>query len=335
MSKPVKRLIALAAVLVLLIVALVAIKLLNSGDTLQNDSTESVTIGSLSGALKSMSFTGSDGSQISFDMQNGIWVLSDRADLPLQQSRVERIANSVLSLQAVNFFEVADTLSAYGLETPKNTFTATDSTGTLTLLIGTAAPDGSVYVMEKDGDVIYTIDNTLPDYLDSDRDSFVQRNEIPALTEDDVDTIVISDSAHTLTFTKNRLANGSAMWYVEENGVQTQAAAYELSGDGQKATAREYLNDILAYLAAPGSEIYNVEYPEQTDSYGFDTPALTVHVEYRLNDQKSAYDLTLGSAPQSAGTYPARLDAFAGVYAVPEKDMAPFFDALDVLGIAS
>ncbi len=342
MKKNARTLIILSAVLVVIIGAYITVTLINANKA-KNAAAEAevMTIYPAGWDTPAIISYDADGSSLSFSLEDSQWVYDGDQTFPLKQSSLTGLSSALTALTPVRTFEAADDLSAYGLDTPTYSVTATDSVGNeLTLLIGSMNGD-NYYAMKSGGSEVYTIDAaSLIGKLESDILNMITLDTVPTLSETTIDTITLSDGTQTLTLDKYQERDGTYTWFVVEGETYTSTDDYVLT-DGTKGSA-VYLTNILTALSGmsfSSCAAYNP--PADTlGSYGLDNPSLTVTVNYTTTDTSGTE--TSGSAVIEIGT---ALDDESGYYAMlPDSGQVnvlsaskaePLISALNAMGLAA
>lgn len=107
----------LLILLVLLVACLGVYLALRSYNQAQEEVDDTVYLTNL-GEVTSLSFTGTDGSDLSFTKDGDQWSWNGDADFPTDQDALTALAEDLAALPAVRTFDEPDSLDAYGLDTP-------------------------------------------------------------------------------------------------------------------------------------------------------------------------------------------------------------------------
>ncbi len=134
-----------------------------------------------------------DDESLSFTNKDGTWYDSDDADFPVIQSEIEDFLTHFEEVHASFIIEDVSNYSQYGLDEPECTVTITDADGETVISMGDySTMDEQRYISIGDGKV-YLIEDDLIDYVVTDRDEFIQLEELP--TVDTVEEIDVSGDA--------------------------------------------------------------------------------------------------------------------------------------------
>ena len=133
--------------------------------------------------------------QLSFALnEDGAWYWESEPDFPLNDETVQSILALLKALKPQQTLDLPEDLSAYGLEDPQISMTATTPDGTaLTVSMGNTTTDGNSYyaAISSDPKHIFIIANTL--YLAMQKPIYEMcvLPELPQLTEDAMTSIEI------------------------------------------------------------------------------------------------------------------------------------------------
>ena len=224
---------------------------------------------------------------LSFQLdENGTWVWSDDPEFPLDDTTVQAILNLLTDLKPQQTITDGDTLEAYGLDQPVATLTATKPDGgTLTIALGNTTTDGNSYYMLMDGQEspVYIISDSLYSYMSRTIYDMCDLPELPALTEDTIQSITVEGSVTTLLRPLGTETD-------EDTGTETVTWA----AGGEDVTDLESTGDLLSALEGI-SLTKCVDYKptdEAVELCGFDAPRAVVTVIY-LTETGTEQTLTL------------------------------------------
>lgn len=346
MKKKTRTLIILGAVLVVCIGAYIGVSIYSNNQA-QKTAAESqatqIYPNSMSAPV-SISYETS-GKKLSFVLENEMWYVADNKDFPLTQTALTSLVTSLNGLTAVRTLDmpVSASLSAYGLDQPSYTVTASDSTGNmLKLLIGIQNGD-NYYAMTEGGNKIYTIASTLVGYLKPDIMSMIVLDKIPALSESSIDTMGLLSGTSALTLDKHQNKDSTYSWFIV-NGTSFTAADELVLPEGSERSAEKYVSNAVAALSGAKFTLCAAFRPadDALKAYGLDVPKLTVTVDYTTTtgtgmDQTStpgSVVIEIG-APLSDGTgYYARVQGSQEINVLSNDNVAPLFEALTAMGTA-
>ena len=137
---------------------------------------------------------------LSFSLnEDGVWTWDSEPDFPLDDTNVKSILTILETLKPQQTLDLPEDLSAYGLEDPQISMTATTPDGTaLTVSMGNTTTDGNSYyaAISSDPKHIFIIANTL--YLAMQKPIYEMcvLPELPQLTEDAMTSIEIEGPSH-------------------------------------------------------------------------------------------------------------------------------------------
>ncbi|MGE4354118.1 MAG: DUF4340 domain-containing protein [Oscillospiraceae bacterium] len=359
-KKQKKGLVILLLVLALCVAGYLGIQAHNANVQAQKESAEEaakVYLSSL-GDVTTLSLK-NDSGEFSFQLNNGQWLYLPDEDFPLKQNKIDTLTTLLGSLTAVRSFAPSDSLSAYGLDTPAETLTASDSDGkTLTLLFGGATGD-NYYAMEQEGDLIYTVSKTFVSDLSFQLNDLIKLETFPSLTEQSLDSVTISTQDQALTLVKETEtsevqedsddtdADASAqsevttspepavsyVWYVvSADGTRTPLDTLTPASGKSESDVMDTLKSTLSALSFKSCENYKTG-SDDLAQYGLDMPTLTVKVSYTLTDsdgntEDGSYRLAVGSQNEDASAYYACKDSSSAVNLVTADTVSVFTDAL-------
>lgn len=193
-------LILLCAVLVLCVAVYAGLRLWNNGAAARSGAAQTKVI-ELSGVTE-LEYTNSEG-RFAFTKVEDVWSYKADADFPLNDATLVSMEQMLVSLSAVRSFDAAEQLSAYGLDNPGITLTAKNAQGeSKTLLVGSQT-GADYYVKTQDSEMIYTIENTFIDALNTPLNDMVVLKNITDLSEKTVQSIALSQNGDTLSLFKS------------------------------------------------------------------------------------------------------------------------------------
>jgi len=274
--------------------------------------------------ITSISFENS-GTVLSFEKQDDKWVYADNTDFPLDVTYIETIATLLADLQAVSSYEDADTLAAYGLDSPSYQLTAETKGGdSFQIYIGDLT--GSYYYARVEGsDAVYTIAEDLVTGISYQLLDLVELETFPTLSQENLEAVTFSIG--NLTLTKNATATDIEVEQdtgeVDENGdaiyetvTQTNYTYTWYIGDIETGQEISSGNTILTGLldALPllsFSSCYNYA-PDDAAfaACGLDGNATKITIEYA----EVTVVLLIGNAADEAGSYYATLEGSDMIY---------------------
>lgn len=232
---------------------------------------------------------------------DGNWIWADDPEFPLDPSYLENLSDLITALDPMQTITDGDTLESYGLDAPTGTITATAEDGTETvLLLGKELSDGSYYLKTGDSDTVYVVSSELHECISKGIYDMAILEDIPALTEDRLQSLTIS-GAQSVTFTVTQDDEDGAVWKSEGEDVTEQA---------------EDLASQLGVLSFTACIDYKPS-DQAVRICGLDDPAAVLTATY-LDDQGKEAQVTLtigGETTDGTGRY-ARLNDSTTIYSI-------------------
>lgn len=263
--------------------------------TVENPSTLTLT----RGTERNTFFSGDDG-----------WTWQEDADFPVDSSKLDSITSLLSGLTASREFEIEDSLTDYGLETPENVIEVSNDNGeSAALLLGGTSGD-NYYCMLEGGEVIYLIDSSLYDLLPETLTDLATLAEYPKLTSEMTKNVTINGDFDQ-SFTVKEVEVDSEDGDSSDSSASEPATEYHwfLSGDvdvtenSLMTSLRTEINSLeLSSLAA-----FKPTEKELT-ACGMDTPTAILTVEYEEDGQTKTSALTIGSYDENEDAYYCILD---------------------------
>ena len=172
----------LLVLLVLLILCGGVYLALRSYNENQEDVDDTIYLTDL-GEVTNLSFTGTDGSDLSFTKTDDTWTWNGDETFPADQDALDALAEDLGQLAAVRVFDEPDSLDAYGLDAPTLSCTAANAGGdTVTVLLGDEV-DGNTYAMVEGESRVATVAATLADELQVSLMDLAEPENIPDVTQ--------------------------------------------------------------------------------------------------------------------------------------------------------
>lgn len=295
-----------AKTLILLVALLVCV----GGYYLLNQTSETATVTEESGTfdltihlaeeLTSLAWS-RDGVDYHFTKADDTWANANNAAFPVDQTAVQALADDLADLTATRKLEDVQDLSAYGLEEPAFTVTATWSDGSSTVFaMGDATPfaDG-YYLTIGQGNVAYTIASSLSTMFSDDLNDLAQLEDIPVA--ETVTRLTVGATLDATYAETSRTVNDGQHWYDADGNA--------LDGvDSLVASAQDIVWKALVDPAC-----------EDLSAYGLEEESATAITLY--NGEDVALCLLLGTTDDS-GNYYARLPESAMVYTVASSSVS-------------
>ena len=318
-----KKLIALSSVLVVLaLAALILTLVFRESGTVEEE--PAVSIYEMSEDTAAALSWQNDEETVSLVYSDDAWAWADDAQFPLDQSLVQTVVDSFVTVSADKTITEPGELADYGLETPLRTVSITDENGTVTLSFGdTAGISGDRYCSLGDGNV-YLVPASLYSALDSGLYDLVETESLPSVSADAVTAVSVQGDAQSLQLIREEdsgLAySDSYVWFMQ-------------NADGYTTLDNELSETFVTGLAGI-AWLDCVDYSADETGlaeYGLDAP-VTVTLSYTNSDSENVtftYEIG-GESPN--GCY-ARIAGSSMVYEIDStlRDTALYTTANDLL----
>ena len=184
----------------------------------------------------------SSNTDMTFDYKDGVWLDGMDASIPINQEKLQAMADNFLKLHAVSSLEMPENLDDYGLNRGTYTLYITDGDqGAFDMVIGNQDASGNYYLMINDEEV-YTI---LPSTVESmvfDYETLVIRDGLDLqVTADDIESASVTIGRETRSYNTSdaeamaKIADGisnlKASAYASYNATSQELASAELTED--------------------------------------------------------------------------------------------------------
>ncbi len=216
---------------------------------------------------------------LEFENTDGTWYNTGDEDFPVNQDTMADFLEHFAEVHACFIIDDVEDYSQYGLEEPQCTITLTAEDGETVVSLGSYSTiDEQRYISIGDGKV-YLIEDDLLEYVTTDRDEFMQHDEIPeveelveltAAGEATLDAVYDTEGVYAYTDSYN--------YYNVENGVYS-VLDDELVEDYLAALASLDLTEYVTYTASL----------EDLSEYGLDDPdyTITLTAEIAIVDEEA------------------------------------------------
>lgn len=298
----------LLILLVLLVACLGVYLALRSYNQAQEAVDDTVYLTNL-GEVTSLSFTGTDGSDLSFTKDGDQWNWDGDADFPTDQDALTALAEDLAALPAVRTFDEPDSLDAYGLDAPSLSCTASNADGqSVTLLLGSAV-DSNYYVMVEGESTVATVSSTLADQLQVSLMDLAEPENIPDVSESTLSSIRWQSGDTDLLLKKETITEEQTN---EETGETTSTTTYRWSVNGTEIpddnSTLDSLISELTYLYFTSCYDYKAS-DETRAACGLDTPSVLT-----LTDEDGTVTtLSIGNTDAEGSYYYAALNDSAAI----------------------
>lgn len=275
-----RRLLILSGVLFISIAGVLVISKIDFEEKMVGEETAIVDVESSKITSLSWDYDG----EVSFDLVDGEWKYTEDDKMPVDQEKLDQIAEDLSDITSDKKVKEVKSLSIYGLSEPKYSLRIGTADKTYEISIGDETfSDGEVYISIGD-DYVYLTDAGLIDKISYSLLDLVQQEEIPEME----------------TVTSISIDNGSSVKLVyKENSGYCYSDAYTYyikEGDSYKNLDNEDTEDTFQSLTDfSWSECvdYNAEDAELS-TYGLDAPAASVSIKYQDeegNKKEFSYDV--------------------------------------------
>ena len=265
-----KRLMVLAAVLVVVCVATLALTQYEEKQE-QIKNSDAVILEIASDSVQSLAWTYSGGGGLAFSLADDHWEYQDDAAFPVSEEKIMKILSHFEAYGATFVIENVDDYGQYGLDDPECTLSITTEAQAYEIRIGDLSKmDEQRYIDIGDGNV-YLVSGDPLEYVDSALSTMIEHDDTPGF-----ETVVDITFAGSENYTIVR-SDDSADTYNSADDI------YFVERDGKTvplntASVRQYLNtvtalDLLTYVTYNATE-------EELKTYGLDAPELSVTVNY-------------------------------------------------------
>lgn len=131
------------------------------------------------------------GSELSFVLEDEIWVYEDDTSISIDQAYLETVLSTYCILIAERELVDGDEISSYGLEEPAYSVTLTDSAGTDTTYYIGNITDENYYLTINDKTDIYTVTSSPLTAISYGLTDIVEHDTFVSTTSDLIDTVTI------------------------------------------------------------------------------------------------------------------------------------------------
>ncbi|MCD8196851.1 MAG: DUF4340 domain-containing protein [Lachnospiraceae bacterium] len=221
---------------------------------------------------------------LEFEKTDDIWYNTGDEDFPVNQDTIAEFLEHFEEVHACFIIEDVEDYSQYGLEEPQCTITLTTEDGETIVSLGNYSTiDEQRYISIGD-DKVYLIEDDLLEYVTTDRDEYMQHDDIPEI-ESLVELTVAGDAtldavydeedvyAYTQSYNYYNVENGNYSVLDDERVEDYLSALTDLS-----------LTDYVTYTASS----------EDLSEYGLDDPdyTITLTAEVAVVDEADEEEMT-------------------------------------------
>ena len=212
------------------------------------------------------------GETVSLSLDEEGWHYEEDSLLPLNTVQAERLASAVSEIVAVKTIDTPEDLSIYGLDDPVCTITVTAGEETTFCLGDVKSKDGYCYLSVGDGKV-YMVDSALADSFSCGLYDLVLKESIPIMTNVSSMRVKSEVQSYEIDHIEN-----SGIAYTDQYEWFLKDGNSYLVLDNSLAVS---FIDKVRILGWQSCADYKAT--ENTlSSYGFDSPSVTVEIDYSL-----------------------------------------------------
>ena len=277
-----KTLIILCALLVLIIGGIVIVNAVEKH--VESISTiDEVVFAADADSLTEIKWTFED-KTLDFVKTDDVWTYSGDDSFPVDQEEISYLIENFAEVHASFIIEDVEDYSQYGLDDPEAEITFVTSDGETTLSCGTFSTMDSKRYISINGGTVYLIDDDIEEYLSSEKDDYLDNDEIPYYQQ--IESVELTgDSNLSLIY--------------EEDATYDYTTSYNYylkDGDTYLPLSDSFVTSFLGYFTHITFSDY-VTYcvtDEELSNWGFDAPSLTIHVKGYGYDTDFTDDNDLG-----------------------------------------
>lgn len=213
---------------------------------------------------------------LSFHKEEEGWVYDEDTAFPVDEEKINELLSRFEAFGVTFIIEEVEDYGQYGLEDPVCTISLATQDQSYEILLGDySTMDSNRYVSIGDGNVYLAAEDPLDDF-DAVLSDMIDHDEIPSF--DQVTEISFSGTeAYSILYQEN-----STDTYCADDMYFAQIEGSSLPLDTSRVNG--YLNDITG-LELTDYVTYNAT-QEELNSYGLNTPELTVTIDYTWTDQE-------------------------------------------------
>lgn len=254
------------------------------------------------------------GAVLAFTKDGESWTYDGDSQFPVNDVRMDALAETVKKLPALRRLEGGDDLSAYGLDTPLRRVTVTaQGEEPVSILIGDSTEDGNYYAVIDGQEVPYLISSSLFDETAYGLEDMMALEQFPAAAGTDIQTITIEKDGVSRHYVKKKLdEDGTIAWYrgsddTEDNRLPDNSALNVLA-------------DSLSGLTVKRCENYKVT-DEELAGYGLDHPQAVLSYTYEKDGEEKTFSLSVGNAVGDGTAYYTRTEDSRYVNEIDRKTL--------------
>lgn len=251
----------------------------------------------------------------------GFWRWDGNTDFPLDDTVISSILEQLTAWNPQQTLTDSETLENSGLDEPSASLTAaTESGAAITLLFGKTTTDGNSYYVRLNGDekTVYIIADTLYKLMEVPIYDMCDLPELPALTEDQLQSITIRGVA------SEENSTGITTVLTAQRAEDDSVTTWRSSGANvtDLPDIRSLLEDITALTMTKCID-YNPS-EEAVTICGFDAPAAQLDISYTTESStEQSLRIVIGNRlPDGSGRY-IQLGEDTTIYFLPTELLDP------------
>ena len=205
---------------------------------------------------------------LDFVKTDDVWTLSGDDSFPVDQEEISYLIENFAEVHASFIIEDVEDYSQYGLDDPEAEITFITADEETTISCGSFSTMDSKRYISINGGTVYLIDDDVEEYLTSERDDYLDNDEIPYYQQ--IETVDLSGDV-----------NLSIIY--EEDATYSYTTSYNYylkNGEEYLPLSDSFVSTFLGYfthITFTDYVTYSVT-DEELTKWGFDSPDLTIHV---------------------------------------------------------
>lgn len=216
---------------------------------------------------------------LTFQKGEDSWTLEGQEDFPVDASKVDNVASSLVSIKVDRTLTDVEDPGEYGLEDPVNVIEVVKTDGTTEkITVGDKnSSTGNTYIcLNDDTSTVYTTGSDLGNTFSGGLYNYAESESYPTITSSTISKIAVKKDSNSYTLINN--GKSSTGWYVEGSDKNKQEADSTQAGT---------LQSTVAGITFAGYYDYNC-----TDwaSYGLEKPKMTLTVDYTEEVEQDTTD---------------------------------------------
>lgn len=217
-----------------------------------------------------------DNEQVSFVKKDEMWMMEEEESFPLDDSVITSILEGAATINANRKLENISDLSEFGLESPLNIITLTNSDGTITTIeIGekNTTTNNTYISLNHEKNTIYTVSTDFTVLLPESKMDLGRGETFPAIASSDITNIMMESQNQ-----KVALEISDGVWYVMEEQGDKYSADSTSVGEVETAITGCSFEQLVDYRG------------DHMEQYGLEQPTAIISICYREEQQEEADD---------------------------------------------